>query len=271
VTCAIGRWRERYPHGIELARLALALLCVMLAPRSAAHAGEERAQRFESANAAFAAGDFTAAKAGFQAILEADGPSAAVLYNLGNACFRAGLVGEAVLSYERALLIAPRDQDMRANLRQVRNAAGLAEPAPGPWTRLVRLLTGDGWAWLASVALYVCCAALLALRLLRANGSAQQLRSALRFSAAAAAATVVIGAAACAARLAERDRAVVLAADPTLRVAPYASATASSELAPGEVVRIERIHQGFALVRTSGGKSGWMNDAGVARIAPPQP
>ena len=41
-----------------------------------------------------------------------------------------------------------------------------------------------------------------------------------------------------------------------LRVAPYASATASSELAPGEIVRIERSHDGFTLVRTAAGQVG---------------
>lgn len=228
---------------------------------------EDRAQAFESANAAFAAGDFAAAKDGFAALVARDGPSAAALYNLGNASFRAGATGEAVLSYERALLLAPRDQDVRANLRQVRKAAGLPEAEVGAWTRLVALLTADGWAWLASGALYMLCAVLLSLRALRRLGPTHAARGALRWSAAALAATLLVASAACATRLAERDRAVVLDADPVLRVAPYPSATASSELAPGEVVRIERTHQGFSLVRTAAGRSGWLGDAAVARIA----
>ena len=40
-------------------------------------------------------------------------------YNLGNACFKAGRLGEAVLWYERALRLAPRDADIRANLHYV--------------------------------------------------------------------------------------------------------------------------------------------------------
>jgi len=244
--------------------LVSASLVVLVATAACA---DDRAQAFESANAAFAAGDFAGAKDGFAALIARDGPSAAALYNLGNASFRAGAIGEAVLSYERALLLAPRDQDVRANLRQVRKAAGLPEPEIGAWARLVALLTDDGWAWLASGALYLLCAALLSLRALRRLGPAHPARGALRWSAAALAATLLIAGAACATRLGERDRAVVLDADPVLRVAPYPSATASSELAPGELVRIERAHQGFSLVRTAGGRSGWLGDAAVARIA----
>jgi hypothetical protein len=76
----------------------------------------------------------------------------------------------------------------------------------------------------------------------------------------------VIASAACATRLRELDRAVVLASDPALRVAPYASATTSSALAPGEIVRVERTHEGFALVRTAAGKSGWLSEGSVALI-----
>lgn len=247
---------------------ALALATLFLLPTGHALA-DERAQRFESANAAFAAGDFGAARDALAAIIASDGPSPAVLYNLGNASFRAGLIGEAVLSYERALLLAPRDQDVRANLRQVRKAAELPEPDAGAWTRLTHLLTADGWAWIASAALYLVCVALLALRLLRARGPASPARAALRYAVAALVVLGLAAAAACTARLGERDRAVVLGNEPVLRVAPYPSATAASELAPGEVVRIERTHQGFSLVRTSGGRSGWLADDAVARIALP--
>jgi tetratricopeptide (TPR) repeat protein len=231
--------------------------------------GDDRTARFERANAAFAAGDYASARSGFAEILADDGPSAAVLFNLGNASLRAGDVGDAVLSYERALLLAPRDQDVRANLRQARKASNLPTPDEDGWTRTVHLLTDNGWAWLTSGALYVLCAALLAARLLRDDGRRAGARRALRLGAAAAAALLVFAGAACATALRERDRAVVLGRDPALRVAPYASATTSSELAPGEIVRVERTHEGFTLVRTAAGKSGWMSPGSVAAIAPP--
>jgi len=246
--------------------LALCLTGATLCGTAAAQP-DERTQRFERANAAFAAGQYAEARAGFAEILASDGNSAAVLFNLGNASLRAGVIGDAILSYERALLLAPRDQDIRANLRQARKAANLPLPEDGAWTRLVHLLTTNGWAWLASAALYLLCATLLAFRLLRDDARRASLRRGLRGGAAGAAALLLVAAAAGATRLGELDRAVVLASDPVLRVAPYASATASSELAPGDIVRVERTHEGFALVRTGAGKSGWVSEASVARIA----
>src|SRR5271154_2724545 len=53
------------------------------------------------------------------------GYSAAALYNLGNAYARTGKPGLAVLNYERARLLEPNDPDINANLRHVREAAGL--------------------------------------------------------------------------------------------------------------------------------------------------
>lgn len=46
--------------------------------------------------------------------------SADIYYNLGNAYFRDGQLGESILNYERALLLDPGDSDIRHNLRFAR-------------------------------------------------------------------------------------------------------------------------------------------------------
>lgn len=46
--------------------------------------------------------------------------SAEVYYNIGNAYFRDGQLGKAILHYERALLLKPGDSDIRHNLRFAR-------------------------------------------------------------------------------------------------------------------------------------------------------
>ncbi|MEW6272015.1 MAG: tetratricopeptide repeat protein, partial [Thermodesulfobacteriota bacterium] len=152
--------------------LLLALWPVLQAHAAAPQAGSETSQRFESANAAFAAGRYAEAREGFAQVLREDGASASVLFNLGNASFRAGRVADAILSYERALLLAPRDQDVRANLRRAREAAELPADDGGAWGRLVALATLDGWAFLASGGLWLLCGALIALRLVRADSGA---------------------------------------------------------------------------------------------------
>ncbi|MBY0274006.1 tetratricopeptide repeat protein [Candidatus Binatia bacterium] len=261
--------RRRTRATARIAALACALLGVGVVAGAHASAAESaREQVFESANAAFADGRFDDARGALAELARNDGASPAVLYNLGNAAFRAGKPGEAILAYERALWLAPRDQDVRANLRQVRKAAGLPEPDDGPWLRLARAATANGWAWLASAGLYVACLSLLLRRLASGDARGRPRRGVLSVSAGVGLALLLLAGAACATRLGERDRGVVLDGDPKLRVAPYASATVSSELAPGEIVRIERGHEGFTLVRTVTGRSGWMTGDAVGRIAP---
>lgn len=262
---------RRTARGLVAARLAVALVCLVPGLSSAEEAPPATVeQRFEAANAAFGEGRYAEARDGFARLICEEGASAALLFNLGNASFRAGDVGEAILAWERALLLAPRDPDVRANLRQARSVAELEPPPAGAWAAFTRLLNVDGWAWAASGALWVLCGALLAMRLPREDVR-PTLHRGLRPLAACTALALLVAAAACFARLRDADRAVVLGADPVLRVAPYASATASSELTPGEIVHVEREHGGFTLVRTSDGKSGWIADASVGRIALPVP
>jgi len=58
---------------------------------------------------------------------------AALYYNLGNAYFKAGKLGLSVLSYERALVLAPSDDDARTNLLYANElVADAVDEAPLP-------------------------------------------------------------------------------------------------------------------------------------------
>lgn len=92
----------------------------------------------QSANALYQQGDYRAAREAYEALLQQDGPRLNVLYNLGNACYLANDVGWAIVYYERALLAAPRDRDLRRNLATAltaRRAAG-GDRVPG-WLQVV--------------------------------------------------------------------------------------------------------------------------------------
>ena len=86
--------------------------------RAEAHYQE---QRFDDAIAAYEA-------------MRAQGIEDGVLYyNLGNAHFKAGKIGLAVLNYERALELMPGDAETRTNLTFANELiAGDVEPAPLP-------------------------------------------------------------------------------------------------------------------------------------------
>ena len=101
------------------------------------------------------------------------GVSADLYYNLGNAYYRMDNMTQAVLNYERALLLSPGDGDIRFNLQMARSKT-IDKIVPESemffvtWYRsLVNLQSVDAWARMAIIALVG--AILLALAYLFAN------------------------------------------------------------------------------------------------------
>jgi tetratricopeptide (TPR) repeat protein len=74
---------------------------------------------FERGNQLYEAGDYEDAAEVYQEAVARGAHDPVLYYNLGNAYYQAGYLGQAVLNYERALRIAPRDEDARANLSLV--------------------------------------------------------------------------------------------------------------------------------------------------------
>jgi tetratricopeptide (TPR) repeat protein len=248
---------------------AAALVVVALAGVGVAFAAPDAsaATRFDQANEAFAAGRAAEAVRGYRSILQTDGVSAPLLFNLANAELRAGEIGAAVLHYERALALAPRDRDVQANLRQARHSANLPLPELGPVEQAVTRLSADEWARLASAGLVLACLAAIAVALARrGRDPSPGLLRAARIGLALGIAGCLVGASAGYAALRRLERGVVLGAEPALRVAPYPAATTSGRVKSGELVAIERLHQEYALVRTEDGRSGWIAASDVGRI-----
>jgi tetratricopeptide (TPR) repeat protein len=236
--------------------------------------GEARAQSslqsvreaFHEANARFAAGRFEQSAEEFRSILDQGWISAALLYDLANAESRAGRPGWAVLYYQRALALAPRDDDIRANLRQTREGADLLSPQRGRWDELARSATIDEWSALALAALWIA-AGICAIRALRPSAPTSLPISGRVCVSLLCLATICFASLAYE-RVQQMDRAIVVDPAPALRSAPFDEATTSTQLAPGDEVALERTHGGFALIRTDEGEAGWVPAPLVARIAP---
>ncbi len=71
----------------------------------------------QKANALYAQGDYIAAAEQYEMIAQIQGESPQLYYNLGNAYYRSGELGKAILNYNRALLFSPHYDDARFNLR----------------------------------------------------------------------------------------------------------------------------------------------------------
>ena len=55
----------------------------------------------------------------YKQAIATEGVSAELYYNLGNAYYRSGELGNSIVCYERALRLSPNDEDIRANLEFV--------------------------------------------------------------------------------------------------------------------------------------------------------
>src|SRR5260221_9375410 len=91
------------------------------------------AAQFAKANQEFAAGDFKAAIADYEEAVRSGQDAPNLFYNLGNAYFRQKDFGRAILNYERALALDPRQAEAQANLRIARDEARALEIIPSRW------------------------------------------------------------------------------------------------------------------------------------------
>ncbi|MCC5915689.1 MAG: tetratricopeptide repeat protein [Cryomorphaceae bacterium] len=74
-------------------------------------------------NAHYETGEYGSAEKKYLAVLDAGYFSPTLYYNLGNTYYKLKNVGKAILFYERALRLAPKDDDIAFNLQFARSAA----------------------------------------------------------------------------------------------------------------------------------------------------
>ena len=145
------------------APLFLLILTGLLCLTMTTPAGAETDATFNKANADYAAGHFPDAIAGYESLVKSRQWNPVLFYDLGNAYFRTGDFGRAILNYERALALEPAQPEARANLQLARDQARAIELAPG-WTEThLDFLTRDQFAWLTAAAFWGAAAILLGL------------------------------------------------------------------------------------------------------------
>ena len=224
------------------------------------------ATAFDDANQQFKSGDFAGAAAAYEKILAAEGPRAAVFYNLGNSYQNLKQYGPAILAYERARLLTPRDPDLLANLALARKAATAFEET-GRNPRLeaaLNFLSRNEWSWLVAGAalllggLAVVCGAVK----MPARG-----RLLVLVSSGVAGLAMFAGATALYLRRSEESRGIVLAENATVRLSPFEKAESLGTAGHGRAVRMGAETGGFRYVEISGTQlKGWLAGKDVAAI-----
>jgi hypothetical protein len=188
------------------------------------------------------------------------GYSAAALFNQANADARNEKTGLAILNYERALLLAPNDADIAANLQFARAKAALPD-APENWfAHSLTFARPNTLAWLGSFGVMLAGMSLILVRL------HPRRRLAFRSLTVVGALLVAIAIGSAITTWPKVNEAVVLTGETPARISPVSNAEATFKLLAGETVTVCAEHQGFALVQTSAGRSGWVSRADLARV-----
>lgn len=112
----------------------------------------------------------------YNAAIKTEGATPQLYYNLGNAYFRSNELGKAILNYERALKLAPTDQDTKANLefaysRIKDDVTAQPEIFFVAWVNtFINIMSIDSWAIVAVLTFILALAGVIMLFLSKKNG-----------------------------------------------------------------------------------------------------
>ncbi len=247
---------------VKFSRIVFGLLALMFSS-SAAFAG------IDDANKLFQSGDFPEAVSSYQKIVDTEGASAAVLYNLGNSHYRLGQYGPAILAYERAKLLTPRDPDLQANLNLARKGATVFDiSALDPRLEaVVGYFSLNEWSWLVvGAALWIGVLSVMTGLVRFPNGIARRVALA---SVIFSVILIAAGIAALVLRRNEVGRGIVLLKEAPIRLSPFEKAETVGTPGEGRIVRMGAKNGGYFYVEVPGTElHGWMFEADVAKIVP---
>jgi tetratricopeptide (TPR) repeat protein len=110
---------------------------------------------FAKANQDYAQNNFKEAISGFETLVRSGQWSANLFYNLGNAYFRAGDFGRAILNYERALALERHHPEATANLQIARDEARALEMQQSWPERYLQIASVNQYVITAAVAFWM--------------------------------------------------------------------------------------------------------------------
>jgi hypothetical protein len=152
--------------GVQGSGFRIGWIIVFLALACTAQAVDDDETRYErtfaEAARAYDENRLPDAIAGWKSLVDEGQSLPEVLFNLGNAYYRNGNLGEAIRAYRQAQRLAPRDPDIRANLGFAAQSAGIVLPAPRPLAALLLDVSRKEWVGFASAGFWLLALALAA-------------------------------------------------------------------------------------------------------------
>lgn len=215
---------------------------------------------------AYEKGEYQQAADLFESLTKEGYNSADLYYNLGNAYYKAGENAQAILNYERALLYAPNDADLKTNLEIAKlKTVDKIDPVEKiflyNWIDSIRnMYTSNQWAFIAvgSFILFLGCFALYFI------GGKVWMKKVAFFSAILLFILLLFANSASSvqkARLLNRDYAIIFAKSVTAKSTPADSGTDLFVLHDGTKVKVKSKVGDWYEIELADGNIGWIPSA----------
>jgi tetratricopeptide (TPR) repeat protein len=213
---------------------------------------------------AYNSGQFTTAAEMFQRSATQEIASG-TLQNLGNAQWKQGRIGGAILAWEQALWVNPFDARARNNLRFARDEAQLEAPELAWYEVTSSWLPANWWAWLAGFSFWGAVSALVLPGVMRWRRAAwMHAVAAIGFGLFLLCLPAHLG------TVTRARVGFVLNSDTLLRLTPTSTAETVTRLTAGDPVRHLRRRGLYAFVKTRYSQ-GWLLASEVGWIASDAP
>ncbi len=241
-------------------RAILVASLVCFAPSSRATTNSFFAQGVEFSRS----GQFPEAAAAFEKSAQAR-PAAGTLVNLGLAEWRRGHAGAAILAWEQARWIDPRDSRAGADLAFARQVAQLDAPQLKWFETASMLLPPDAWVWAAGASLWLALGLLVLPGILRRRKAGWQLAlAALAFGIFLFSMTANLGV------VSRTQLGFVLKQSAPLLLTPTREAEVVMTMNAGEPARRLRTRGNYFFIRTAFA-SGWISRDQFGLVCPDPP
>lgn len=228
-------------------------------------------QALQAANKAYQDKAYEEAIRKYEEILLEGYHSEALYYNLGNAYYRNGEYGRAILNYQRALQIDPKDENTLHNLARVQEQlpgqvvkiqqSGVVET----WLSMQNALSTRSWSILGLVLVWLGSAG-IALRLLSTSRRKRKIGLAGGVLLIALSLLPFLLAYGRAQQEFFSTRAVVMAPETSLRAAPEEESKELQKLYEGATVEILDAIEGWNKVRLEDTSEGWLPKDVMERV-----
>jgi tetratricopeptide (TPR) repeat protein len=218
---------------------------------------------FQQGVDAYQQNDYETAISHFEAALQHGQASAAIYYNLGNAYYKLGQIGKAILNYERAKKLQPRDDDIDFNLKitQLRVVDKIPSPESDFFFKFwhgIKYLRGLGEFAMSTIGLYILLIALIVIRLFTKNTTILRLTRIARWPIFI---LLILSSSLFVVRVQEdisQKHGVILVEKVNVLSSPSADSTEMFALHEGVKIQIIAQSGDYCRIRLTDGKDGWI-------------